>query len=144
MHHSTNAVQDRIAIGLTVVLLLAFSLYSFRGLLLPEILSARFGVPVSDSTATLYFRVYLSRNIVLILLSLTFLKLGARTPLAILMSSIAALPIFDASILLAQFGRKAPLTLHVAAFVPLAITSGLLWLRAARVRDVASLDRGLS
>ena len=130
MQHSTKAVRDRIAVGLTILFLLAFSLYSFRGLLLPEIVSARFGAPVSDATATLFFRVYLSRNIVLILLGLTFLQLDARKPLAILMSLIAGLPVFDASLLLAQFGPAAQLTLHVAAFVPLAVISGLLWLRA--------------
>ncbi|HET6332050.1 MAG TPA: DUF4267 domain-containing protein [Polyangiales bacterium] len=130
MQHSTNAVRDRIAVGLTILFLLSFSLYSVRGLLLPEIVSARFGAPVSDATATLFFRVYLSRNIVLILLGLTFLKLDARKPLAILVSLIAGLPVFDASVLLTQFGSGAQLSFHVSAFVLLAVTSGLLWLRA--------------
>ena len=130
MRHSANAVRDRIAVGLTILFLVAFSLYSFRGLLLPEIVSARFGAPVSDATAALFFRVYLSRNIALILLGLIFLKLDWRKPLAILMSLIAGLPVFDASVLLAQFGRGAQLSFHATAFALLAVTSGLLWLRA--------------
>jgi hypothetical protein len=141
MQHSTNVVRDRIAVGLTILFLLAFSLYSFRGLLLPEIVSARFGAPVSDATATLFFRVYLSRNIVLILLGLTFLKLDARKPLAILMSLIAGLPVFDASVLLEQFGPGAQLTLHVAAFVILAVTSGLLWVRALAPEGIEDRKR---
>ena len=141
MQHSANAVRDRISVGRTILFLLAFSVYSVRGLLVPEIVSARFGAPVSDGTATLFFRVYLSRNIVLILLGLTFLKLDARKPLAVLMSLIAGLPVFDASVLLAQFGSEARLNFHVTAFVVLAVTSGLLWLRALAPEGIEDRKR---
>jgi hypothetical protein len=137
MKHPASSVRDRLAVGLTILFLLAFSIYSVRGLLQPEFISARFGATVSDATATLFFRVYLSRNIILILLGLSFLRLNDRKPLAILMSLITLLPVFDASVLFTQFGTEAQLRLHVTVFVLLAVTSVLLWLRVRAAEPLA-------
>jgi hypothetical protein len=65
--------------SITVLFLLLLLLF-LRGLLQPELVSVRFGAPLSDATATLFFRVHLSRNMALICLGAIFLALDARLP----------------------------------------------------------------
>ena len=57
---------DIAAVVLTSLLLLAFAGLSLRGLIDPQAASARFGSPVSDAAGALFYRVYLSRNLVIV------------------------------------------------------------------------------
>ena len=64
---------DLAATVLTVLLLLGFAALSLRGLIDPQSASARFGTAVSDSAGTLFYRVYLSRNLVIVAAGAMFL-----------------------------------------------------------------------
>jgi len=52
---------------LTALLLLGFAVLALRGLLDPQGASARFGTAVSDSPGALFYKVYLSRNLVIVI-----------------------------------------------------------------------------
>jgi hypothetical protein len=86
----------------TLLLLLLFAVLAPRGLVAPEIASARFGTAVSDPAGALFFRVYLSRNLVIVAAGAILLLLGQWRALAILFSLTALLPAFDMSVLLAM------------------------------------------
>ena len=64
---------DIAAIAMTSLLLLAFAVLSLRGLIDPQTASARFGTPVSDIAGSLFYRVYLSRNLVIVVSGAIFL-----------------------------------------------------------------------
>jgi hypothetical protein len=64
---------DVAATVLTALLLLAFAALSLRGLIAPEQASARFGAPVADAAGSLFYRVYLSRNLVITVTGAIFL-----------------------------------------------------------------------
>ena len=57
---------DIAATALTALLLLGFAALALRGLIDPQSASARFGSAVSDPAGTLFYRVYLSRNLVIV------------------------------------------------------------------------------
>src|ERR1700757_1247129 len=116
---------------LTTLLLLLFAVLALRGLVAPEIASARFGTAVSDPAGALFFRVYLSRNLVIVAAGVILLLLGQWRALAILFSLTALLPVFDMSVLLANGVTPPPL--HPVALVVLAVAALLLW-RGARGR----------
>jgi hypothetical protein len=118
-------------IVLTSLLLLGFALLSLRGLIDPQTASARFGMPVADTAGALFYRVYLSRNLVIVIAGAIFLLLRQWKPLAILVSVTAALPVFDMSVL-AISGVTPPL-FHPAALVVIGVTAALLWRRARAV-----------
>lgn len=122
---------DIAATGLASLLLLGFALLSFRGLIDPQTASVRFGTPVVDSAGTLFYRVYLSRNLVIVIAGAIFMLSRQWRPLAILMSVTAALPVFDMSVL-AMSGVTPPL-FHSAALVVIVVTAALLWRRARAV-----------
>ena len=119
---------DIAAAVLTALLLLGFAFLSLRGLLDPQAASARFGTAVSDPAGTLFYRVYLSRNLVIVAAGAILLLTRQWTPLAILLTVTAALPLFDMAVLSAS-GITPPL-FHPAAFVIIAIAAALLWRRA--------------
>jgi len=118
---------DIAAIALTV-LLLGFAALSLRGLIDPQSASARFGTVVTDPAGTLFYRVYLSRNLVIVLVGAILLFTRLWTPLAILLTATALLPLFDMAVLSAS-GVTPPL-FHPAALVLIAITAALAWRRA--------------
>jgi hypothetical protein len=120
---------DIAAIVLTTLLLLAFAALSFRGMLVPELASARFGSQVTDPSGALFYRVYLSRNLVIAVIGAIFLGLRQWRPLAILVTVTVALPIFDMSVL--SLGGVTPPFFHPAALTLIAVTAALLWRRAA-------------
>src|SRR3954462_7934180 len=93
---------DIAATVLTVLLLLGFAALSLRGLIDPQSASARFGTAVSDSAGTLFYRVYLSRNLVIVAAGAMFLLTRHWTALSILLTATAALPLFDMSVLSAS------------------------------------------
>ena len=90
---------DIAAIAMTSLLLLAFAVLSLRGLIDPQTASARFGTPVSDIAGSLFYRVYLSRNLVIVASGAIFLLWRQWTPLAVLLTVTTALPLFDMSAL---------------------------------------------
>jgi len=120
---------DIAAIAMTSLLLLAFAVLSLRGLIDPQTASARFGTPVSDIAGSLFYRVYLSRNLVIVASGAIFLLWRQWTPLAVLLTVTAALPMFDMSAL--WLSGITPPVFHPIALALIAITAALLWRRAA-------------
>jgi hypothetical protein len=113
---------------LTALLLLGFAVLALRGLLDPQGASARFGTAVSDSPGALFYKVYLSRNLVIVIAAAALLFLRMWKALAILISATALLPIFDMAVL-SQNGVTPP-AFHPIALVVLLIAAALLWRRA--------------
>jgi hypothetical protein len=120
---------DVAAIVLTALLLLAFAALSFCGLIAPEQASARFGAPVADAAGSLFYRVYLSRNLVIVITGAIFLLTRQWTPLAILLTVTAALPVFDMTVL--SSNGVTPPVFHPLALALIAITAALAWRRVA-------------
>lgn len=118
------------AVALTVIVLSAFMVLAVRGLVDPVASAARFGLPVSDPAGMLYFRVYLSRNLVIAMAASAFLLFRWWKPLAMLITLATALPAFDATVLALHLQERAPLAVHIATFIALAVTAAALWLCA--------------
>jgi hypothetical protein len=116
---------------LTALLLLAFVILVLRGLFDPQAASARFGAPVSDAAGALFYRVYLSRNLVIVAAGAIFLLSRQWTALAILLTIAAFLPLFDMSVL--ALNGVTPPALHPVALALLALTAALLWRRARAI-----------
>jgi hypothetical protein len=114
---------------LTALLLLGFAALSLRGMIDPQLASARFGAPVSDAAGPLFDRVHLSRNFVIAASGAIFLLTRQWRPLAILVTATVALPVFDRS-LLALSGATPPLV-HPTVLALVGIAAALLWRRAA-------------
>jgi MYXO-CTERM domain-containing protein len=123
---------DLAAIVLTSLLLLAFAVLSIRGLIDPQQASSRFGAPVSDAAGALFYRVYLSRNLVIVAAGAIFLLSRQWMPLAILLTVTAALPVFDMSVL--SLNGVTPPAFHPAALALIGLAAALLWRRAAATR----------
>jgi len=122
---------DIIAVALSALLLLGFAVLSFRGLIDPLQASARFGTPVSDAAGALFYRVYLSRNLVIVIAGAVFLLSRQWKPLAILLTVTAVLPLFDMSVL--SLNGVTPQLLHPIALALIAVSAALLWRRARAV-----------
>lgn len=121
---------DLAAIVFVSLFLLMFGAYSARGLFAPELTSLRFfGLPTVDVDGTLYYRVYLVRNLAIVAVGLVFLLRRQWQPLAVLTTAAIALPVFDAAILYTVLGSATPLAGHVSALVVISIASVLLWRR---------------
>ncbi|HEX9470403.1 MAG TPA: DUF4267 domain-containing protein, partial [Bradyrhizobium sp.] len=101
------------------------------GLIDPQPAAARFGAPVSDAAGALFYRVYLSRNLVIVVAGAIFLLSRQWTALAILLTAAAVLPLFDMSVLL--LNGLTPPPVHPVALALLGITAALLWRRARSV-----------
>jgi len=123
---------DVAAIVLTSLLLLGLAAFSIRGLIAPQQASARFGATVADLAGTLFYRVYLSRNLAIVAAGAIFLLLRQWRPLAVLVTVAAALPVFDMSVLLLD-GVPPPI-FHPIALMLLAVAAALLWRRALPTR----------
>jgi hypothetical protein len=117
--------------ALTSLLLLAFVILVLRGLIDPQQASARFGAPVSDAAGAMFYRVYLSRNLVIVAAGAIFLLSRQWTALAILLTIAAFLPLFDMSVL--AFNGVTPPALHPIALAFLSLTAALLWRRARAI-----------
>jgi hypothetical protein len=119
---------DIAAVVFTALLLLGFAALSLRGMIDPQVASARFGAAVSDAAGALFYRVYLSRNFVIAASGAIFLLTRQWRPLAMLVTATAALPVFDMSVLTLS-GATPPLV-HLTALALIGITAALLWRRA--------------
>ena len=120
---------DVAAVVLATLLLLGFAVLSVRGIIDPQTAAARFGTEVKDAAGALYYRVYLSRNLVLSAAGLIFLLMRQWKPLAILITATAALPVFDMTVL--SLNGVTPPFVHPVALALIALTAALLWRRAA-------------
>jgi hypothetical protein len=118
---------DIAAVVLTLLLILGLVVLALRGLGAPQQGSARFGMPVSDAAGALFYRVYLSRNLVITAAGLTFLALRSWRPLAILLTAATALPLFDLTVLLNEPGSAPPLAIHIGSLIALGLAAALLW-----------------
>jgi len=124
---------DIAAIALTALLLLGFAVLSLRGTINPQVASARFGAEVTDAAGTLFYRVYLSRNLVIVVTGAVLLLMRQWTPLAILLTVTAVLPVFDMTVL--SSSGITPPVFHPLALALLALTAALLWRRVAVNRN---------
>ena len=122
---------DIAAVVLAGLLLLGFAVLSFRGLVDPQPASARFGTPVSDAAGALFYRVYLSRNLVIVASGAIFLLTRQWKPLAILLTMTAVLPVFDMSVL--SLSGVTPPAFHPVALGLIALSAALLWRRARAI-----------
>ncbi len=120
---------DVAAVVLASLLLIGFALVSVRGLIDPQSASARFGTSVSDAAGALFYRVYLSRNLVIVAAGAIFLLSRQWRPLAALVTVTAALPVFDMSVL--SSNGVTPPAFHPAALALIVLTAALLWRRVA-------------
>jgi hypothetical protein len=123
---------DIVAVALSALLLLGFAVLSLRGLIGPLQASTRFGTPVSDADGALFYRVYLSRNLVIVVAGAVFLLSRQWKPLAILLMVTAALPLFDMSVL--SLNGVTPPVFHPIALALLVLAAALLWRRARVVK----------
>ena len=119
---------DIAAIVLTSLLLLGFAVLSVRGFIDPQPASARFGIQVSDAAGALFYRVYLSRNLVIAASGAIFLLTRQWTPLAVILTVWATLPLFDMSFL--SHSGVTPPALHPVALALIILAAGLMWRRA--------------
>ena len=124
---------DIAAVALTALLLLGFAVLSLRGLINPQAASARFGAEVSDAAGSLFYRVYLSRNLVIVVSGAILLLMRQWMPLAILLTVTAALPLFDMAVL--SSSGVTPPVFHPIALALLAASAALLWRRVAVNRN---------
>ena len=134
-----NRSLDVAAIVLTVLLLTGFAFLSVRGLIAPEQASARFGSPVTDTAGALFYRVYASRNLVIVVTGALLLLARHWAPLAILLTVTAALPVFDMTVL--TLNGVTPPFFHPVALALLVITAALMWRRVAAIRASLTRDR---
>jgi hypothetical protein len=131
-------ILDVAAVALTSLLLFGFVVLALRGFLGPQPSSARFGMPVADPAGVLFYRVYLSRNLVIAAAGAVFLLRRYWTPLAILVTAALALPLFDMAVLAGEFGGAAPFTFHIASLLLLGVAAALLWRKAGRAAELGS------
>jgi len=125
-----------LAVLLTVVFLAVLAFASVLGIIDPYKASAGYGVAVSDSAGALFYRVFASRNLVIIAAALIFLVLRQWKSLAILVSLTAALAIFDMAILI-RAGVTPP-AFHPVALALILATSALLWTKVLVARRAGS------
>jgi hypothetical protein len=108
-----------------------------RGAQFPRLVRSATGVgPVRhvrvDAAGALFYRVYLSRNLVIVASGAIFLLLRQWTPPAVLVTIAAVLPLFDMSFL--WLNGLTPSAVHPIALLLLATSAALLWRRARAVR----------
>jgi len=124
-----------IGVGFAVVLTLAFVVFGIRGIYDPTAASMRFGLPADDPAEMFYYRVYLARNLVIVLAGLVFLALKQWRSVAILLTTALALPIFDAVLLYRERGPEAGLTVHIVTGVIVAIAASLMWIKVSSSKE---------
>lgn len=119
---------DVAAIVVAAAFFLLLAVASVLGILDPYKASIGYGMPVTDTAGALFYRVFDSRNLVLVAAGVIYLLLRLWTPLAILVTLSAALAIFDMAVL-ASNGMTPP-AFHAVTLVFILITAALLWRRA--------------
>jgi hypothetical protein len=123
---------DVAAIVLTSVFLLVLAVVSLLGMVDPHKASVGYGMPVSDAAGALFYRVFASRNLVIVASGVVFLLLRQWTPLAILVSLTSTLAVFDMAVL--SLGGVTPPAFHAVTLVVILVTATLLWRRVLATR----------
>jgi hypothetical protein len=108
-----------------------------RGLLCPRPVRARVNVGALFRPARrrrrwhalLSGRVYLSRNLAIVVAGFVFLFRRQWQPLAVLTTAATALPVFDATVLYVALGGATRFAAHVSTFVVVGLAAVFLWLR---------------
>ena len=121
---------DIAAIVLTALFLIALAAVSLLGLNDPQKASVGYGMPVSDAAGALFYRVFASRNLVIVASAAIYLLLRDWKPLAILISLTSLLAAFDMAVL--SLGGVTPPAFHAVTLVLILVISALLWRRAIR------------
>lgn len=127
-------VLGNVGVGFAVILTVAFVFFGIRGIYDPTAASMRFGLPADDLTEMFYYRVYLARNIVIVLTGFVLLVLRQWKSVTILLTVILALPTFDAILLYRELGVGAGLTIHIVTGVIVAIAAFLMWMKVSSSR----------
>jgi uncharacterized protein DUF4267 len=121
---------DAAAIALTALFLFALAVVSLLGMSDPHRASIGYGMPVSDASGALFYRVFVSRNLVLVASGAIFLVLRQWMALAILVSMTSTLAVFDMAIL--SHAGVTPPAFHAVTLIIILVTAALLWRRAAQ------------
>jgi hypothetical protein len=121
-----------LSVVVVLVLLLSLAVVSTLGMIDPHKASIGFGMPTTDASADLFYRVYVSRNLALVAIGLVFLAMRLWLPLAVTMTCATPLAAFDMSVLALQ--GKTPPAFHAGALVLLIISIVLLWRRVVMDR----------
>src|SRR5271154_1100436 len=90
---------DVAAVIFAAAFFLLLAVASVLGILDPHKASIGYGMPVTDAAGALFYRVFDSRNLVIVAAGVIYLLLRFWAPLAILVTLSAALAIFDMAIL---------------------------------------------
>ncbi len=128
-------VLGNVGVGFAVLLTVAFIFFGIRGIYDPTAASMRFGLPADDAGEMFYYRVYLARNLVIVLTGLILLALRQWKSVAILLTVVLALPTFDAVLLYLERGPEAGLTIHIVTGVIVSIAAFLMWMKAMTSRS---------
>jgi Domain of unknown function (DUF4267) len=121
---------DAAAVVLTALFLIGLAIVSLIGLSDPQKASIGYGMPVSDPAGALFYRVFASRNLVIVASGAIYLLLRQWSPLAILISLTSLLAAFDMAVL--SLNGVTPPAFHVVTLVLILVISALLWRRAVR------------
>jgi Domain of unknown function (DUF4267) len=124
---------DIAAVVLTILFLGALAVASILGLLDPHKASIGYGMPTSDAAGALFYRVFASRNLVLVAAGAIFLILRLWRPLAILVGLTSALAVFDMAVLSSE--GVSPPAFHAVTLVVILATTALLARRAMAGRE---------
>jgi hypothetical protein len=89
-------------------------------------------MPVSDAASALFYRVFVSRNLVIVAAGVIFLLLRQWTPLAALVTLTSTLAGFDMTVL--SLDRVTPPAFYAVTLIVILVTAALLWRRALAIR----------
>ncbi len=118
---------DIITIGLVSSFLLVLAAITSLGMLNPEKASVGFGMAISDEAGALFYRVFASRNFLIVAAGAIFLFTRQWKPLAILVTLTSGLAVFDMAVLTTQ--GITPPRLHPLILALILVTSVFLWRR---------------
>ena len=127
-------ILGNVGVGFAVVLTVAFVFFGIRGIYDPTAASMRFGLPADDAAEMFYYRVYLARNLVIVVAGLLLLILRQWKPVAVLLTTVLFLPTFDAILLYRELGPGAGLTIHIVTGVIVAVAAALMWMKVLSSR----------
>ncbi|MBS2013064.1 MAG: DUF4267 domain-containing protein [Deltaproteobacteria bacterium] len=118
-----------VATTLTVLVFALFIVLGVRAMRSPEHAARAFGLPL-DRARGEFVRVYASRNLAIVATGVALVATGERRALAVLLTAVCALPVFDGLLLLRQRMDSPPYGRHAVALGLLGTCTGLWWLVA--------------
>jgi len=127
-----NRTLDMAAIVFAAFFLVVLAIVSSLGMLNPQRAAAGYGMPVTDAAGALFYRVFASRNLVIVAAGAIYLATRMWTPLAILVTLTSALAAFDMAVL--SSAGVSPPAFHAITLVFILVTATLLWRHALAAR----------